>query len=84
MKDIKKQESVTNTEKEKQWIEIYSKWDFSGGPVAKTLCRGPGFNPGPTYTAKDPRCHSLKRSHMSQLRKIPQAAMKADDPTCHS
>ena len=52
--------------------------------MAKTLCRGPGFNPGPTYTAKDPRCHSLKRSHMSQLRKIPQAAMKADDPTCHS
>ena len=46
MKDIKKQESVTNTKKEKQWIEIYSKWDFPGVPVAKTLCRGPGFNPG--------------------------------------
>ena len=47
MKDIKTQESVTNTRKEKQWIEIYYKWDyFPGGPVAKTLCRGPGFNPG--------------------------------------
>ena len=36
--------------KEKQIIvevKFWGSWDFSGGPVAKTLCpqcRGPGFN----------------------------------------